>query len=253
MSLSRWIDVFCLWATSRLNSPRLIKSPSTNRNCSITGSTHILWTKYQIVSYLIGARALFNRFLDISADPDGNVIFELNKLEIDDAHKDKQKMFRDDFKVNLTTLSRYSNAIWLSPFQIHTVFQRVPNGVNHHQRLQINNMNGIPNDANPREPNYGFINRINNNASTNINNNINPPSSNHIVAEPQLQPSQSSDNGRLQGIHFGQPRYQTPSTNDNPRLSENFQTTSEGSTTPESSSESSEEWESGELKWFNIA
>lgn len=34
-----------------------------------------------------------------SADPDGNVIFELNKAEIDDAHKDKQKMFSENFKV----------------------------------------------------------------------------------------------------------------------------------------------------------
>lgn len=34
------------------------------------------------------------------ADPDGNVIFELNKAEIDDAHKDKQKMFSENFKVS---------------------------------------------------------------------------------------------------------------------------------------------------------
>lgn len=34
-----------------------------------------------------------------TADPDGNVIFELNKPEIDDAHKDKQKMFNENFKV----------------------------------------------------------------------------------------------------------------------------------------------------------
>lgn len=32
-------------------------------------------------------------------DSDGNVIFELNKPEIDDAHKDKQKMFSENFKV----------------------------------------------------------------------------------------------------------------------------------------------------------
>lgn len=36
----------------------------------------------------------------LSADPDGNVIFELNKAEIDDAHKDKQKMFSENFKVS---------------------------------------------------------------------------------------------------------------------------------------------------------
>jgi hypothetical protein len=117
----------------------------------------------------------------------------------------------------------------------------------------MNNTNGIHNDANPREVSYGLINRINNNASTNINNNINQPSSNHIVAEPQLQPSQSSDNGRLRGIAYGQ-RFQTTPPNDNlQRRSENYHTTSEGSTSPESSSESSEEWESGELTHFNIA
>lgn len=35
-----------------------------------------------------------------SADPDGNVIFELEKGEIDDAHKDKQRMFSENFKVS---------------------------------------------------------------------------------------------------------------------------------------------------------
>jgi hypothetical protein len=34
------------------------------------------------------------------ADPDGNVIYELNKSEIDDAHKDKQKIFSENFKVS---------------------------------------------------------------------------------------------------------------------------------------------------------
>lgn len=35
-------------------------------------------------------------------DSDGsNVIYELNKPEIDDAHKDKQKMFSENFKVSL--------------------------------------------------------------------------------------------------------------------------------------------------------
>jgi hypothetical protein len=35
------------------------------------------------------------------ADSDDNVILELNKEEIDDAHKDKQKMFSDNFRVRL--------------------------------------------------------------------------------------------------------------------------------------------------------
>lgn len=38
-----------------------------------------------------------------TVDPDGNVIFELNKAEIDDAHKDKQKMFSENFKVRFTS------------------------------------------------------------------------------------------------------------------------------------------------------
>lgn len=42
-----------------------------------------------------------SNFQTLLADPDGNVIFELNKAEIDDAHKDKQKMFNENFKVRL--------------------------------------------------------------------------------------------------------------------------------------------------------
>jgi hypothetical protein len=104
------------------------------------------------------------------------------------------------------------------------------------------NTNGEHPHSYPREviESYGIINHINNNASNNINNNINQPS-NHVVAVPQL-PSQSS-NGR---ISYGHPS--------DPRQSGNYNTTSEGSTTsPDSSSESSEEWESGELNHFNIA
>lgn len=39
-------------------------------------------------------------FLYSIVDPDGNVIFELHKWEIDDAHKDKQKMYHENFKVS---------------------------------------------------------------------------------------------------------------------------------------------------------
>lgn len=183
-------------------------------------------------------------FVCFSADPDGNVIFELNKLEIDDAHKDKQKIFNVDFKVTFAVLPTETLLKPLSPrpFQIQTIFQRLPNGVRPHLPNHMNTNGGIHANG-PREANYGHINHLNNNASININNNINQPS-NHIVAVPQL-PSQSS-NGRLpHGVPYGQ-------TTD-PRQSGNYNTTSECSTSPESSSESSEEWESGELNHFNIA
>lgn len=35
-----------------------------------------------------------------AVDADGNVIFELEKSEIDDAHKDKHKMFPENFRVS---------------------------------------------------------------------------------------------------------------------------------------------------------
>lgn len=41
-------------------------------------------------------------FFPCLVDSDGNVIFELNKPEIDDAHKDKQKMFNENFKVSFS-------------------------------------------------------------------------------------------------------------------------------------------------------
>jgi phosphatidylinositol-3,4,5-trisphosphate 3-phosphatase/dual-specificity protein phosphatase PTEN len=43
-------------------------------------------------------------FFSSLADPEGNVIFELDKPHIDDAHKDKQKMFNENFKVSLNDL-----------------------------------------------------------------------------------------------------------------------------------------------------
>lgn len=63
--------------------------------------------KYQIVSICFKEPSsfestnwyLFSLLNNVPADPDGNVIFELNKAEIDDAHKDKQKMFNENFKV----------------------------------------------------------------------------------------------------------------------------------------------------------
>ncbi|CRK86321.1 CLUMA_CG000194, isoform B [Clunio marinus] len=164
-----------------------------------------------------------------NSDADGNVIFELGKLEIDDAHKDKQKMFSENFK-------------------IETIFQRIPQGINHINRLQQHhNSNGMHNNVHPRDSSFRLSNYINNNASSNINNNINQQTSNHHhnVAEPQLQQSQSSDCALLRSNNSSVQRYQSSDNDNAQRRSENYQTTSEGSTSPESSSESStEEWES---------
>lgn len=129
--------------------------------------------------------------------------------------------------------------------QVETIFQRIPQGANHINRQPLNNTNGIHNNVHPR-----FINLINNNASSN-NNNINQQSSNHIVAEPQLQQSQSSDSTMLRNVSSGQ-RYGAINNDNMQRRSDNYQTTSEGST--ESSSESSaEEWESGEFECSSFA
>lgn len=132
-----------------------------------------------------------------------------------------------------------------------TIFQRIPQRVNQIHRLQTHNTNGIQNNHNnvhaPRDVSFRFSNLINNNASSN-NNNINQQSSNanHIVVDPLLQQSQSSDT-MLRNVSTAVHRYKT--NNDGiQRRSENYQTTSEASTSPESSSESSEcEWESGEF------
>jgi hypothetical protein len=140
------------------------------------------------------------------------VILDLNKAEIDDAHKDKQKMFSDNFKVSSLLLPNLPTDD-SHPFQVGTIFQRIPQTTNHINRL---NSNGT----------HRLSNVINNNASSN----------NFNMAESMQ--SQSSDGSMLRnasGNHF--------------RRSENYQTTSEGSTSPESSSESStEDWESGESK-----
>ncbi|MBL2417119.1 hypothetical protein ELJ38_30705, partial [Klebsiella pneumoniae] len=81
-----------------------------------------------------------------NVDSDGNVIFELNKPEIDDAHKDKQKMFNENFK-------------------IETIFQKIPHGGNHINRMQINHTtNGVLNN----NLNYSrYNNLINNNNDVN--------------------------------------------------------------------------------------
>jgi hypothetical protein len=52
----------------------------------------------EILSFLYSSSFHFSLH---SVDSDGNVIFELNKPEIDDAHKDKQKMFSENFKVSI--------------------------------------------------------------------------------------------------------------------------------------------------------
>lgn len=132
-----------------------------------------------------------------------------------------------------------------------TIFQRIPQRVNHIHRLQTHNTNGIQNHHNnvhpPRDVSFRFSNLINNNASSN-NNNINQQSSNanHIVVDPHMQQSQSSD-AMLRNTSTAVHRYKA--NNDGiQRRSENYQTTSEGSTSPESSSESStDEWDSGEF------
>lgn len=130
--------------------------------------------------------------------------------------------------------------------QIETIFQRIPQGVNHINRLQLSNTNGHSN-VHPRDSTFRY-NLINNNASSN-NNNINQQSSNHTVAEPQLQQSHSSDGTMMRSVSaLRSELYQSNHNDHHQRRSENYQTTSEGSTSPESSSESSaEEWESGEL------
>lgn len=131
--------------------------------------------------------------------------------------------------------------------QIETIFQRIPQGGNLINRHPLNNgTNGTHNNSHPPDITFRFSNLINNNASAN-NNNINHQSANHHVAEPQLSQSQSSEGAILRGVLAPGQRY--PSiNNDLQRRSDNYQTTSEGSTSPESSSESSaEEWESGEL------
>ncbi|CAO1337096.1 unnamed protein product [Diamesa serratosioi] len=46
-----------------------------------------------------------------NVDPDGNVIFELHKWEIDDAHKDKQKMYHENFKIE-TVLQKVPLGGW---------------------------------------------------------------------------------------------------------------------------------------------
>ena len=48
---------------------------------------------------------LFNSYF-LTVDADGNVIFELEKPEIDDAHKDKHKMFPENFRVNFSNKSK---------------------------------------------------------------------------------------------------------------------------------------------------
>lgn len=47
-------------------------------------------------------------------DPDGNVIFELHKWEIDDAHKDKQKMYHENFKVSFKQIKRNDDELLLT-------------------------------------------------------------------------------------------------------------------------------------------
>lgn len=176
------------------------------------------------------------------------MIFELEKIEIDDAHKDKQKMFSENFKVSRYVCCCYPEE-FIKPFffgQIETIFQRIPQGVNQINRLQLNNTNGCHNNVHPRDSSFRFSNVLNNNASS-YNNNINQQSSNHIVAEPQLQQSHSSDGSMLRHMTSGQ-HYPSMNNDNLHRRSDNYQTTPEGSTTPESSSESSaEEWESGEF------
>lgn len=128
--------------------------------------------------------------------------------------------------------------------QIETIFQRIPQGVNQINRLQLNNTNGCQNSVHPRDSSFRFINMLNNNASSN-NNNIHQQSSNNI--ESHLQQSQSSESSMLR--HMTPDQHYSSMNNDNIHRRSDYQTTPEGSTTPESSSESSaEEWESGELK-----
>ncbi|KAG5675323.1 hypothetical protein PVAND_005234 [Polypedilum vanderplanki] len=153
-------------------------------------------------------------------DPEGNVIFELNKPEIDDAHKDKQKMFNENFK-------------------IETIFQKIPHGSNHINRMQIN---GVHNNANSR-----YSNLINNNNNNN-NNDINQ----HQYNTSRLVESQNSDNqnhyvnATLRNASSSQRNHQLSTNEIRHSRGDEYQTTSEGSSSPESSSESSaEEWESG--------
>ena len=152
-------------------------------------------------------------------------------------------MFSENFKVKILLIALKSFAYVFILLQIETIFQRIPQGVNHINRHQLSNTNGCRNNAHPRDSSFSF-NLINNNASTN-NNNINQQSSNHTVVEP-LHQSHSSDSALLRNVSAGH-RYPSINNDNLHRRSENYQTTSEGSTSPESSSESSaEEWESGE-------
>ncbi|XP_070492620.1 phosphatidylinositol 3,4,5-trisphosphate 3-phosphatase and dual-specificity protein phosphatase PTEN isoform X2 [Chironomus tepperi] len=149
-----------------------------------------------------------------NVDSDGNVIFELNKPEIDDAHKDKQKMFNENFK-------------------IETIFQKIPHGGNHINRMQINHTtNGVHNN----NLNSRYNNLINNNNDVNqysstVLDSHNSDNHNHRVST--RNPSSSQRNNQISTNEFRHSR------------GDNYQTTSEGSSSPESSSESSgEDWES---------
>ncbi|MBL2498053.1 hypothetical protein ELJ53_29985, partial [Klebsiella pneumoniae] len=89
----------------------------------LTGDVKIEFSSTQILKH---KQKLFHFWFNTyfinainNVDSDGNVIFELNKPEIDDAHKDKQKMFNENFK-------------------IETIFQKIPHGGNHINRMQIN-------------------------------------------------------------------------------------------------------------------